>query len=241
MRRERHRLDLLPLLDVFMVVLFVFATIQEQQLDETTRAASRDRAANEELAQRLDDAARELDARDAMLRASDASAEADALRERARESDDELAQIKAKAQASIAELATGDDAVRRHEVLTKLLDRYTVFEIEVAGAVDESGAVVNNCCFRRDPLTTTWESCGEIPPSAAARATWWDGGGGGLDLALRRTKGGNAMTIIRQDERASYRMAAHIEELLRDHFPDHQVYDEGVSLAEIHHCGVGRE
>ena len=35
----RHRLDLLPLLDVFMVVLFVFATIQEQRLGDSTRDA----------------------------------------------------------------------------------------------------------------------------------------------------------------------------------------------------------
>lgn len=236
MRRERHRLDLLPLLDVFMVVLFVFATIQEQRLDETTRAASREREENEALAQRLEDAARELDARDAQLRASDASAELEALRQRARESDEELAQIKAAAQAAATDLATGDDALRRHNVLVKLLDRYSVFEVEIAGAVDDTGAVVNVCCFRRDPLTTTWESCGEIPATASARATWWDAGGGGLDLALRRTKGGNAMTIIRQDERASYRMAARMEEMLRDRFPEHQVYDEGVSLAPIT-CG----
>ena len=32
MKRRRHSLDLLPLLDVFMVVLFVFATIQELSL-----------------------------------------------------------------------------------------------------------------------------------------------------------------------------------------------------------------
>jgi hypothetical protein len=223
MRRARHRLDLLPLLDVFMVVLFVFATIQEQRLDETTRAASREREENEALAQRLDDAARELE-------------EHEALRQRARESDEELAQVKAAAQAAATDLATGDDALRRHSVLVKLLDRYSVFELEIAGSVDDTGAVVNVCCFRKDPLATTWESCGEIPATATARATWWDAGGGGLDLALRRTKGGNAMTIIRQDERASYRMAARMEEMLRDRFPDHQVYDEGVSLVAIH-CG----
>ncbi|HET6583763.1 MAG TPA: hypothetical protein VFG69_09950 [Nannocystaceae bacterium] len=229
MRRERHRLDLLPLLDVFMVVLFVFATIQEQRLDETSRDAERMRAENRDLEQQLELAERER-------RSADASAEADALRERAREADDELAQVKATAQATIAGLAKGDDAIRRQSVLVKLLDRYSVFELEIAGAIDDTGAVVNHCCFRADPLATEWQSCGRIPALASERATWWDEGGGGLDLALRRTKGGNAMTIIRQDERASYRMAAHLEELLRDRFPDHQIYDEGVGLAEIE-CG----
>jgi biopolymer transport protein ExbD len=32
----KRGIDMLPLLDVFMVVLFVFATIQEGQLDDTT-------------------------------------------------------------------------------------------------------------------------------------------------------------------------------------------------------------
>ena len=220
MRRHRHRLDLLPLLDVFMVVLFVFATIQEQRLDETTRA---------------------LKAREAELQAEPdpqvgAPGEADALRERLRQAESTIAQVRADARATIAGLAAGDDAVRRQSVLAKLLDRYSVFELEIAGSVDESGAVVNRCCFRTDPMADAWTDCGAIPPVSTDRTAWWDEGGGGLDLALRRTKGGNAMTVIRQDERASYRIAASMEELLRDRFPDHQIYDEGVSLAEIR-CG----
>ena len=49
MNRARPRLDLLPLLDVFMVVLFVFATIQEKQLDETQRDVEAERARAAEL------------------------------------------------------------------------------------------------------------------------------------------------------------------------------------------------
>lgn len=213
MRRSKHRLDLLPLLDVFMVVLFVFATIQEQRLDETTRA---------------------LESREEELQAQADAGEATALRERVRELEDTLAELRASAQATLAGLAAGDDAVRRQSVLVKLLDRYSVFELEIAGAIDENGAVINRCCYRTDPLSATWTSCGAIPAVALDRATWWDEGGGGLDLALRRTKGGNAMTIVRQDERAGYRMAARMEELLRDRFADQQIYDEGVSLVEIH-------
>jgi hypothetical protein len=215
MRRVRHRLDLLPLLDVFMVVLFVFATIQEQKLDETTRA---------------------LQAREEELQSAPDAGEAAAMRERVHELEDTLVEMRASAQATLAGLAAGDDAVRRQSVLVKLLDRYSVFELEIAGAADETGAVINRCCYRTDPLSATWTSCGEIPAVGQARETWWEEGGGGLDSALRRTKGGNAMTIVRQDERASYRIAARMEELLRDRFADQQIYDEGVSLVEIH-CG----
>jgi hypothetical protein len=234
MSRPRHRLDLLPLLDVFMVVLFVFATIQEQRLDETTRGAT---LASEERDVALD----RLRERETELRRAEASlqgggGEAEALRERNRELEAALARLRTETQATIAAMATGDDALRRHSVLEKLLDRYSVFELEIAGTVDESGAVINRCCYRADPLSKVWTSCGEIPARASDRATWWDDGGGGLDLALRRTKGGNAMTVIRQDERASYRIAARMEELLRDRFTDQQIYDEGVSLVEIH-CG----
>ncbi|MBA3547343.1 MAG: hypothetical protein H0T76_12725, partial [Nannocystis sp.] len=40
MKRRRHSLDLLPLLDVFMVVLFVFAMIQERQLGDSASASA---------------------------------------------------------------------------------------------------------------------------------------------------------------------------------------------------------
>jgi hypothetical protein len=231
--RTRHRLDLLPLLDVFMVVLFVFATIQEQKLDETTRDALA-------LAEERDATRAELHEREAELQRAEESlareGEEARLRARVGELEAAMAQLRSDAQDAIASMAAGDDALRRQSVLTKLLDRYSVFELEIAGATDESGAVINRCCYRTDPLSEVWTSCGDIPPREQERNTWWDDGAGGLDLALRRTKGGNAMTVIRQDERASYRIAARMEELLRDRFAEHQIYDEGVALVDIH-CG----
>jgi len=242
MTRARHRLDLLPLLDVFMVVLFVFATIQEQQLDETSHDAEVLREQTIALEAELARSQQALRARDAELatraRADDDAAQLAALRERLGQTEQALAEVKTAAQATIAGLADGDDPVRRKSVLNKLLDRYGVFEVEIAGGLDDAGAVVNRCCFRTDPLANTWQSCGRIPSAAVDRAAWWAQGGGGLDAALRRTKGGNAMTIVRQDERASYRMASRMEELLRDRFPDHQVYDEGIAVVTIG-CGDG--
>ncbi|MBC8072145.1 MAG: hypothetical protein IAG13_27740 [Deltaproteobacteria bacterium] len=237
MRRERHRLDLLPLLDVFMVVLFVFATIQEQKLGETTQDAELQRAQNEVLAERLAQTSGELRAREQQLQGSVADDQLVPLRARAEAAERQLAELEVASARTLAELADGDDPVRRHSVLSKLLDRHGVFEVEIAGASDAAGAVINRCCFRTDPLSDLWQACGDIPAVSAARVEWWESGGGGLGTALRRTKGGNAMTIIRQDGRASYRIAAGMEELLRDRFPDHQVYDEGVSLVDIH-CGA---
>ncbi|HWB80571.1 MAG TPA: hypothetical protein VG755_36655 [Nannocystaceae bacterium] len=231
MSRTRHRLDLLPLLDVFMVVLFVFATIQEQKLDETTRDVLA-------LADERDATRAELRAREAELERAEqnlaSNGEAAELRERVGQLEAALAQVRADAEGALAAMAAGDDALRRQSVLTKLLDRYSVFELEIAGATDDSGAVINRCCYRTDPMSNVWTSCGEIPARPQDRTTWWDDGAGGLDLALRRTKGGNAMTVIRQDERASYRIAARMEELLRDRFAEHQIYDEGVTLVDIH-------
>jgi hypothetical protein len=108
-----------------------------------------------------------------------------------------------------------------------------VFEIEIDGEIDGSGAVVNHCCLRDDPLGSAWQSCGDVPVTPAERGAWLDTGGGGLVGALRRTKGGNAMTIVRQSDRASYRIAAALEGSLRERFAEHQIYDEGVGLAEI--------
>jgi hypothetical protein len=227
-RRARHRLDLLPLLDVFMVVLFVFATIQEETLDQTTRDALAREAKLVAERDRLVEELRESEARprdDATLRA------------KVGELEEKLASTEANARDQLARAGVGDEAVRRDSVLAKLLDNYSVFEIEIAGSLDETGAVVNHCCYRTDPLATKWQTCGTIPADAQARSEWWEQGGGGLATTLRRTKGGNAMTIVRQDRRAGYRMAARLEELLRDHLPEHKVYDEGVGVLEIH-CAI---
>ena len=231
MRRARHRLDLLPLLDVFMVVLFVFATIQEEKLDLTTREASAREHRLVAERDRLADGLRDAEARAAVPR------DDDALRTRMAELEEQLASTEANAREQLARAGVGDEEVRRDSVLAKLLDNYSVFEIEIAGSLDDAGAVVNHCCYRTDPLAKEWRSCGTIPADAQSRDEWWEQGGGGLATALRRTKGGNAMTIVRQDRRAAYRMAARIEELLRDRLPEHKTYDEGVGIVEIH-CAI---
>lgn len=236
MKRTRARLDLLPLLDVFMVVLFVFATIQEQRLDTTTQEVQEHRELAATLEAQLDRARSDLAHQASTSAPPEDSREIETLRERLRQREETIAELRTDVEKTLGALATGDDAVRQRDVLVKLLDRYSVFEIEIAGDIDESGAVVNHCCFRDDPLASTWQPCGAIPVLGEQRASWLDDGAGGLAGALRRTKGGNAMTIVRQDERASYRIAASLEGMLRERFPEHQIYDEGVGLVEIR-CG----
>lgn len=236
-RRRRHALDLLPLLDVFMVVLFVFATIQEGQLDASTRtAAAMDHELQQLRAQQVDPA--EL----ARLRqaTATATAEAEAARAglaRATEAQTELRaaleQLRAATEQAAATATTsGAEVLRRQEVLARLLDHFSVFEIEIDGEL-AGDVVVNHCCYRTEPLAGAWKACGALPAAAAELQDWLAEGGAGLVDALRRTRGGNAMTIVRQNERATWRVARKLEEQLRERFPEHKIYGEGVATHSL--------
>ena len=219
MTRRRHRLDLLPLLDVFMVVLFVFATMREQELDasvgreeelQDVLASTRLQLVRAE--RRADQAAERDEIEDAQR------AEAAQLREEAEQAREALQALRAQTEAA----APGEDVVRQHEVYRRLLDHFTVYEIEIAGVEVES-AIGNRCCYRVD-VQQGWRTCGDVPAVAADREAWLDAGGGGLLDALRKTKGGNALTIVRQDEVATHRVAAKLGELLRRRFDHHEIY-----------------
>jgi len=228
-RRRRHQLDLLPLLDVFMVVLFVFATIQEQRLDDTTRDAER-------LEQQLDQADRALaatEAREQQARQAEDDRATTALtkaQEEARQLRGELARMK-KAVADdrtrvsdiLAQMGLPQQTLERLQLLSRLLEKHGVLEIELVGRPDDDGLPINHCCYRVDPLKDEWHTCGRVPPLAEDRERWLDGGAEGLAEALRGTKGGNAMTLVRQDLGVSHGAAGHLAELLRSRFPDRTV------------------
>lgn len=228
-RRRRHQIDLLPLLDVFMVVLFVFATIQEQRLDDTTRDAER-------LGQRLEAADRALAAtaaRDRAARQVEDDRKATALTEAQAEAQqlrDEL-QRQRKAvideRLGVAELLTRmglpEHTLERLQLLSRLLEKHGVLEIELVGRAGDDGVPVNHCCYRVDPLRDEWHTCGRVPLLAEERERWLDDGANGLTEDLRRTKGGNAMTLVRQDLGVSHGAARHLAELLRSRFPDRTV------------------
>jgi len=236
-RRRRHGLDLLPLLDVFMVVLFVFATIQERQLDDSAHGVAQLQAELQQLrAQQVDpgelarlqqaqaDATTAAEAARAELaRAGEAQAELRAALERVRA---------AAEQAAATGTTSGAEVLRRQEVLARLLDHFSVFEIEVDGEL-AGDAVVNHCCYRAEPLAGAWKSCGTVPAAGAELQDWLAEGGAGLVDALRRTRGGNAMTIVRQNERATWRVARKLEEQLRERFPEHKIYGEGVATHSL--------
>lgn len=233
-RRKTSHLDMLPLLDVFMVVLFVFASIQEDQLESSHahRGALEQEVA--ELSRKLEALGERADigekralaaAERATLRAESAEAEALRLAEA-------LTSVRAKARESAGGAGADpsvDETLRRQEVLSRLLDHFSVFEIEIAGDVDPTGVVSNRCCYRTE-LAGTWTACGVVPPRSAELSAWLDDGASGLVDALRKTKGGNAVTIVRQDEEATYRVAGALGGALRERFAEHKLYNEGVAV-----------
>ena len=250
-RSSRH-LDMLPLLDVFMVVLFVFATIQENKHEA-------ERAEFEHLATRLHDSVRQQQAvaatriRVAERGAADAKADSERLAAQLDASAQQQAEVTARLEVAEREAADAkkaadklraeaasvvkqfipsnkdaqgvDEFLRRQEVLDKLLNHFTVFEIEVVGEADaDGGTVTNRCCYRTDTSKTPWKSCETVPYRAAELDAWLQDGGDGLVAALRRTKGGNALTVIRQDRTATYRVAHSLSASLLKFFPEHEIY-----------------
>lgn len=237
-RRRRHALDLLPLLDIFMVVLFVFATIQERQLGRSEDATAALRAELAATRQASADARAELERQLAQQRGG--AADIEALRAELTQRQDELAELRqsfrevrlaAEAAAATPGLG-GAEVLRRQEILAKLIDHFSVFEIEIDGELAD-GVVLNHCCYRSEPLTAAWRSCGQVPAVGDELRDWLADGGGGLMEALRRTKGGNALTIVRQNERATWRVGRKLEEQLRERLPDHKIYDEGVATHSL--------
>ncbi len=238
MKRRRHSLDLLPLLDVFMVVLFVFATIQERALGDTAEAEAAierelELLKNREAAPAIGEAeAKRL--RDEHAASAAASREAMAAVTEAQADQAELHAAMDRLRAAAEDAAkngttAGSEVLRRQEILARLLDHFSVFEIEVDGEIGEAG-VINHCCYRSEPIEGAWKSCGQLPAATAELQDWLASGGAGLLEALRRTRGGNALTIVRQNERATWRVGRKLEEQLRERFPDHKIYGEGVAV-----------
>lgn len=244
MKRRRHGLDLLPLLDVFMVVLFVFATIQEHELDDSAQAIA---ATTTQLA--------ELEAELARAREAQVSAEARAtlLDEQRDAAQREAAKLPAL-EAELAEYRelcgepkpggprcpaielepqTTAERLATDALLARLFDNVAVFEIELQGEVDlVQGLRFNHCCFRADPPKGEWRTCGDVPSDSGTRSTWIDDGGQGLLDGLRRTRGGNAIVLLRQGAIADYRLTNDLADALREQLPDHRIYDDG-EVAEL--------
>lgn len=234
MRRRRHTLDLLPLLDVFMVVLFVFATIQEQELVTTAQATAELAAELQRAKAAAAEAERVKQEHDAAVAAEKAAqAELAQARERQVELQAAMTELRAAAeQAAATGTTAGAEVLRRQDVLARLLDHFSVFEIEIDGEL-AGDVVVNRCCYRTEPLAGAWKRCGAVPAAGDELRDWLAEGAGGLVEALRRTRGGNALTIVRQNEAATSRIARKLEEQLRERLPEHKIYGEGVALPSL--------
>ncbi|MEZ4264773.1 MAG: hypothetical protein R3F39_00225 [Myxococcota bacterium] len=229
-RRRRRPLDLLPLLDVIMVVLFAFAVIQETRLDEDAQrlanaelevSALQSRVGQAAESQRLQRAAADAQAAElahSERRAADLSAALTKLRE-ARWPD--------------------ESSFRRDDVLDKLLDQNAVVEVEIGGLQGPDG-IINRCCVRAGPRDPDWDSCGEVPHDEPGRAEWLRTGAGALVRALRDTRGGRGVTIIRQDAAATWLIGARLDEVLRRDFPEHKFYNDGVAAVTVS-CSGGRD
>jgi hypothetical protein len=225
----KRSIDMLPLLDVFMVVLFVFATIQEGQLDDTTAQLAQAETAR--LVAEL--TAGTESARAAVLSAELAVSAPEAARatklatrlaeyERAcgpRVPDGPLcpaAEPQTREQAEVAAV---------HE---QLLSHVAVFELEIAGE-RRPNQILDHCCVRVDPPHGEWRRCGVIPSGEGARADWFDDGGEGLRDILRETRDGYAIVLLKQDLDASYQVSKDVARLLHERLRGHYVYDNGVS------------
>jgi len=210
--RQRRHLDLLPLLDVFMVILFALATMTERELESTTERA-------QELAADLEAVQKELDT------GARARAEADRLRVEVAGLHDRLAEIV----DADATLARAEEHRRRDAILGKVLHHIELVEIEISGHTESEGRIINRCCFRTDPLTPAWRTCGLVPAHAVPRATWFDHQALDLHAALSN-EGSDRSTLfmIRQDDIATHRIAEKLAIMIRQRVGDDKVYDEDV-------------
>ncbi|PRQ02841.1 hypothetical protein ENSA5_20180 [Enhygromyxa salina] len=227
----RRNLDMLPLLDVFMVVLFVFATIQEGELDSSVQEL-------DELSARLVEA--EAVAAAESARAAALAAELEIAAQRGQQAS-ELETKVAAYQRACGPRAPGDPLcpaanpdARAHaelaEVQQRLLDNVAVFEVEIAGEPNlDTGKTHNHCCFRADPPQGEWRSCGDVPSPEQAREDWFDSGADGLRPALRETQDGYAIVMVRQDAAARNLITNDLTQLLRERLPGYQVYNNGIS------------
>ena len=167
-----------------MVVLFVFATIQESQLDTSAQATAKLQA---QLLADTGEAERVRRAQPEIAAAGQAAADALAqVKEEQVQLRDTVDRLRAAAEQAAATGSTpGAEVLRRQDVLARLLNHFSVFEIEVDGEL-AGDTVVNHCCYRTEPLAGAWRPCGQVPAATAELQDWLAEGAGGLFEALRR-------------------------------------------------------
>lgn len=190
--RFAARLDLLPLLDVFMVVLFVFAVSDEERanLAEVERVRERER------------------------RIADAKAQAE-LRERMER---RIAELEAIPKMEWAPREDADLEAQLH-VLDGLLERHRVVEIEIDGRWTPSGVLRNVCCYRTDPRSSSWTACGDVSWQAAELTPWWTSLSPTLVEALAEVDATKGVAIVSQNDLATFEIAEKVASFVQRHRP----------------------
>lgn len=265
MAGSQKPLDMLPLLDVMMVILFAFATIQEGKLADTDEERDAKTVALAELIEERDTLADESDQlrkeRDVAQEKLDKAEidkkirEIEQLTEMLQAKLDENKQLKEREKAldmenlrqknaldaleadlrklkELPESQSRAEQERKNQILERLLEKNKVLEIEMKGTVGTDGLVTNHCCYRTDPTSQTWESCGAIPPLSENMTRWMQEDRYGLAKALRKTFGGNAITIIRRDNTTTRIVGEALTKLVQQEFPEQKVYNAGVAVVE---------
>lgn len=206
MHRTRHRVDLLPLLDVFMVVLFVFASIQEETLQHTQAEHA------DVLAQ-----ARQQDVRLAMADAAWVRANAEVER-----LEQALAIEQTRAHADEVALG-GVEALRQRDLLARMRAGAMFVEVEVSGRSNDDGSIINHCCYRIGE--GTWHSCGDVPVTRDALEQWRVSDPDFVQVLGAPKADGPRFVFVRQNAAATYAIATRIGDVLRARYRDAQVYD----------------
>lgn len=205
---------MIPLLDIMIVVLFVFATIEEGE------AVPDDRAKVES-----------LEADNQRLRAEVASAAS--VRTAAELERDEL---RSAVDASREEIAEALEANRQREIMKALLGEAQVIEVEIEGQPTEHD-ITNPCCYRRFSPDAAWKSCGDVPTSSDDRARWLDDGASGLLAELNATGKTPTMVIVRQERDAAYNISDDVGKQIRDRTPIQKTYAVTVETP-VEHCNA---
>ena len=105
---------------------------------------------------------------------------------------------------------------RNQSLLKHLLKQNKVIEIEISGRE-------NRCCYREDPKQRVWRSCGHVP--SEPHESWlYAQDGGKLFAALQETKGGNAITIVRQGRQANHNINIRLRDLIKREVREQKAY-----------------
>jgi hypothetical protein len=210
--RPPRTVDMLPLLDIILVVLFVFATIDE---GEQSKSQGEVRRLEQEI---VDFEKRNKEVVDDFFKEQQTTAQLQAELENLRlENAAAVEELKAQAADTQERLKAAEDAfkeIAQTKVQINKQDTVTLEEIERVRSNFESivneGIILtelsinsdNSCCFRQNNKGD-WRRCGLLTPETFDEGWLLRGEGQEIFRELQRVKGGNGVVIIAQ-HRSSY-------------------------------------